>query len=103
MPLGFSKVYSGTNKAAYRADDVMKEPLIFYASRMMEQALQRMPASVATRDVGRGYRFGPFPMDAQFSGGLYWGKSSAASSTARAWRLFGDSQGFYLFVNQDGA
>ena len=60
-----------------------------------------MPASVATNmsDVDTS---GPFPMDAQFSGGLYWGKSSMRKgSTARAWRLFGDSQGFYLFVNQD--
>jgi hypothetical protein len=46
---------------------------------------------------------GPFPTDAQVSGGLYWGKSSTASSTARPWRLFGDSQGFYLCVNQDGS
>lgn len=102
-PLGFSKVYSGTNKAAYRADDVMSSRLYLRVADdgtgAATYARVRGYESMSDVDTGAG----PFPMDAQFSGGLYWGKSSAASSTARAWRLFGDSQGFYLFVNQDGA
>ena len=102
-PLGFSKVYSGTNKAAYRADDVASSRLYLRVADDGTGAATyaRIRGYESMSDVDTGA--GPFPTDAQQSGGLYWGKSSAASSTARAWRLFGDSQGFYLFVNQDGA
>lgn len=101
-PLGFSKVYSGTNKAVYRADDVMSSRLYLRVADdgtgSATYARARGYESMSDVDTGAG----PFPTDAQLSGGLYWGKSSAASSTARAWRLFGDSQGFYLSVNHDG-
>jgi hypothetical protein len=102
-PLGFSKVYSGTNKAVYRADDVMSSRLYLRVADdgtgSATYARVRGYESMSDVDTGTG----PFPTDAQVSGGLYWGKSSVASSTARAWRLIGDSQGFYLFVNQDGS
>ena len=102
-PLGFSKVYSGTNKAVYRADDVMSSRLYLRVADdgTGSATYARIRGYESMSDVDTGT--GPFPTDAQVSGGLYWGKSSAASSTARAWRLFGDSQGFYLFVNQDGS
>lgn len=100
-PLGFSKVYSGTNKAAYRAGDIMSSRLYLRVADdgtgTATYARIRGYESMSDVDTGTG----PFPTDAQISGGLYWGKSSAASSTARAWRLIGDSQGFYLLVNQD--
>lgn len=102
-PLGFSKVYSGTNKAVYRADDIMSSRLYLRVADdgtgFATYARIRGYESMSDVDTGTG----PFPTDAQISGGLYWGKSSAASSTARAWRLIGDSQGVYLFSNQDGA
>lgn len=102
-PLGFSKPFSGTNKAAYRADDP--------ASGRLYLRVADDGAGAATYARVRGYETmsdvdtgtGPFPTDAQVSGGLYWGKSSAASATARAWRLVGDAQGFAFFVNQDGS
>lgn len=102
-PLGFSKVYSGTNKAAYRAGDIMSSRLYLRVADdgtgSATYARVRGYESMSDVDTGTG----PFPTDAQVSGGLYWGKSSTASSTARAWRLIGDSQGFYLLVNQDGS
>lgn len=102
-PLGFSKPFSGTNKAAYRADDA--------ASGRLYLRVADDGTGAATYARARGYEtmsdvdtgVGPYPTDAQFSGGLYWGKSSTANATARAWRLVGDSQGFAFFVNQDGA
>ncbi len=102
-PLGFSKAYSGTNKAAYRADDVAGSRLYLRVADdgTGSATYARIRGYESMSDVDTGT--GPFPTDAQFSGGLYWGKSSTANSTARAWRLFGDSQGFYLCVNQDGA
>lgn len=102
-PLGFSKVYSGTNKAVYRADDIMSSRLYLRVADdgTGSATYARIRGYESMSDVDTGT--GPFPTDAQFSGGLYWGKSPTANSTARAWRLFGDSQGFYLCVNQDGA
>lgn len=102
-PLGFSKVYSGTNKAAYRADDIASSRLYLRVADDGTGAATyaRIRGYESMSDVDTGT--GPFPTDTQVSGGLYWGKSSVASSTARAWRLFGDSQGFYLCVNQDGS
>lgn len=102
-PLGFSKAYSGTNKAVYRANDIASSRLYLRVADDGTGAATyaRIRGYESMSDVDTGT--GPFPTDAQVSGGLYWGKSSAASSTTRAWRLFGDSQGFYLCVNQDGA
>lgn len=102
-PLGFSKPFSGTNKAAYRADDAASSRLYL---RVADDG-----TGAATYARARGYETmsdvdtgaGPYPTDTQVSGGLYWGKSSAANATARAWRLVGDAQGFAFFVNQDGA
>ena len=102
-PLGYSKAYSGTNKAAYRANDVVGSRLYL---RVVDDGTgaatyARIRGYESMSDVDTGT--GPFPTDAQVSGGLYWGKSSTANSTARAWRLFGDSQGFYFCVNYDGS
>lgn len=100
-PLGFSKVFSGTNKAVYRADDV--------ASSRMYLRIDDTGAGSATYARVRGYESmsdvdtgtGLFPTDAQLSGGGYAPKSSAASSAARPWRLIGDAMGFVLMVNYD--
>lgn len=102
-PLGFSKVFTGTNKAAYRADDPASSRLYLRVADNGVGAANyaRVRGYETMSDVDTGV--GPFPTDAQVSGGLYWGKSSVASGTARAWRLVGDSQGFVLAVNQDGA
>lgn len=101
-PLGFSKAYSGTNKAVYRANDVASSRLYLRVADDGTGAATyaRIRGYESMSDVDTGT--GPFPTDAQVSGGLYWGKASSASSTVRAWRLFGDSQGLYLFVNHDG-
>lgn len=102
-PLEFSKAFSGTNKAVYRADDVASSRLYLRVADDGTGAATyaRVRGFETMSDVDTGT--GPFPTDAQYSGGMYWGKSSAANSTARAWRLIGDSQGFVFFINQDGA
>ena len=99
-PLGFSAAFSGTNKTAYRADDVTSSRLYLRVDDTgTTSARVRGYETMSNVDTGTG----PFPTDTQYSGGLYWGKSSAASGTARAWRLIGDAQGFVFFVNQDGS
>jgi hypothetical protein len=49
-------------------------------------------------DVVDGSNTGPFPTDAQLSGGDYYFKSDAASSAARTWRCLGNDKIFYLFA-----
>lgn len=91
-PAGFTKVYSGTNKAAYRADAL--------ASTRLYLRVDDSPAQYPTLigyetmsnvDTGTG----PMPT----SGSYYTGKSGAANSTARPWRLFADDRCFYLCVD----
>ena len=41
---------------------------------------------------------GPFPTPAQKAGGLYWAKSDAASTAARAWWLWADERAFGLLI-----
>ncbi len=90
-PLGFSKAYSGTNKAAYQADDL--------ASTRLYLRVEDSTAAYATvkgyetmSDVDTGT--GAWPSAAR-----YIIKSRTADSTARAWRLIGDARAFYLFIH----
>ncbi|AVS75638.1 hypothetical protein [Paracidovorax cattleyae] len=41
---------------------------------------------------------GPFPTPAQIGGGMYWPKSDAGDSSARAWRVIADARAFHLWV-----
>jgi hypothetical protein len=52
-------------------------------------------------DVDTG--FGLFPSAGQFAGGVWWSKSAYADSTPVAWRIVGDSRGFYFSANNYGA
>ena len=95
-PAGFSTVFSGTNKAVYRSDDVAGTRLYL-----------RVDDSTTTYARVRGYETmsdvdtgtGPFPTDVQISGGGYVYKSNAASSATRAWTLFADGRMVYLIID----
>jgi hypothetical protein len=95
-PLGFSKVYSGTNKAVYRADDVSSTRFYLRVDDATNAQWGYLRGYESMSDVDTGS--GLFPS----SGEVYAYKSSAASATARAWTLIGDSQAFYLFEQSDG-
>lgn len=95
-PVGWSKAHSGTNKAAYARTAL--------AATAMKLRVDDSPAQYPTlimyetmSDVDTGT--GPAPTSSSY----YFAKSSAASATARAWRLFADDQAFYLFANADGS
>lgn len=95
-PVGWTKVYSGTNKAVYARTAL--------AATAMKLRVDDSPAQYPTlimyeamSDVDTGTGLAPT------SGSYYFAKSSAASSTARAWRLFADATAFYLFANADGS
>jgi hypothetical protein len=95
---GWTKAYSGTNKAAYRSGAGTQ----FYLRVLDDGSL-----TGAARDAGvRGYESmsdvdtgtNPFPTVAQFANGLNWRKSSSADATARTWLAYADNRTLYLFV-----
>jgi len=98
-PLGWSKPFSGTNKAAY----LPKAGYVQRYLRVRDDATT--PPSASGRwAVIRGYEAmtaidtgtGLFPTSAQSTNGLILQKSSTSDATARAWWLVGDGGIFYL-------
>jgi len=92
-PAGFSKAFSGTNKAAYRSDDLVGTRLFL----RIDDASTNYPRirgyeSMTDVDTGTGL----FPTDAQISGGAYVYK---ATGTNRPWKLMSDGRLIYCFLN----
>lgn len=56
----------------------------------------RLRAFESMSDINTG--LGSIPLESQVSGGVWWPKSSAADTTARAWWLVADERGFYFCV-----
>lgn len=94
-PLGWTKAFSGTNKAAYRNDAATGTGT--YLRVQDDQAGYGRAyvtgyEAMTTVDAGTG----PFPSATQIYAG--WGKSNTADATARPWVVIGDQYRFYLFV-----
>ena len=92
--LGWTKAYSGTNKAAYRVDTTDGTGFYF-----------RIDDSHGTYADVRGYETmtdvdtggNPFPGTSAFR---YIVKSDTASSATRAWVMYGDNSGVWLILYQ---
>jgi len=96
-PAGFSKAFSGTNKAAYRSDDVTgNRHYLRVDDSIGNNARVRGYETMSDVDTGTE----PFPTDAQLSGGAYLHKSSAA--TNRAWFLISDGLMVYFICDASG-
>jgi hypothetical protein len=96
-PADWTKPFSGTNKAVYRAPS---------GNRLFLRIDDANPNADSNKSAStRGYETmtdvdtgsGPFPTVAQLSTGILINKSSSADSTARNWLLFGDGYEFYFF------
>lgn len=99
-PAGRTKVYSGTNLAAYQCDDVNGLQFFLYVDDTgTTNARFRGYEDMTSISSGTN----PFPTDAQQSGGLYCYKSSTASSTTRPWILIVDQHFTYLFIDSIGS
>lgn len=94
-PLGFVKAFTGTNLAAYRST-APGSTGCYLRVNDTTTTLARVIGYETMTDVNTGT--GPFPTNAQMSGGGYWPKSSVANATANRWLLAGDSRGFVFFV-----
>jgi hypothetical protein len=98
-PLGWTKPFSGTNKAAY----LPKSSYVQCYLRVQDDS--STPTSASGRwGKARGYESmsdvdtgtGLFPDASQSTNGLSIAKSSTSDSTARAWWLIGDGGVFYF-------
>lgn len=92
--IGWEKVYSGTNKAAYRSLD-MTSTRLFLRVDDGDPRYAHPRGYEAMTDVDTGT--GPFPTVAQVANPT-WSKSVTTDSTARPWCVVGDGSLFYLFV-----
>lgn len=92
-PAGWSKVYSGTNKAAYRSNNVSGSQTFLRVDDTVGRNA-RVVGYETMSDVDTGE--GAFPTVTQLSGGGWWPKSNSASSAARAWTVVANDRTVYL-------
>lgn len=94
-PAGWTKLYSGTNKAAYARANIAATTMML----RVDDTPTYLPTLImyeSMTDVDTGT--GPAPT----TGSYYTAKSSVASSTARPWRVYADDYFVYFCVDQGG-
>ena len=91
---GWVKVFAGVNKAVYQSTDV-QGARFFYRVDDTGTTAARVRGYESMTDVDTGT--GPFPTDAQISGGGYVLKSSNANATAVRYDFFADLR-FFIFA-----
>jgi hypothetical protein len=94
-PANWDMPFSTTNKCCFRskAADATR---MFLAIDDTGTTTARVRGFEMMTDYQSGT--GPFPTDTQASGGLYWGKSSAADATARQWYVIANDRTLYFGV-----
>lgn len=91
-PAGWTKAYSGTNKAAYSRTALGATTMLL----RVDDSPAQFPTLVmyeTMSDVDTGT--GPGPT----SGSYYTSKSAAASTTTRPWRLYADARTVYVYID----
>lgn len=91
-PLGWEKVFSGTNKAVYRQTDPASTRT-YYRVDDTNALYARVQMYESMTDVDTGVAASPLTV----SGGYYWHKKQTATP-ASYWVLAGDSRGFFLLI-----
>lgn len=94
-PAGWAKLFAGTNLAAYKPTDPSATGCVLRVDDTATTTC-RVRGFESMSDVSTG--LGLFPTDAQFSGGMYWGKSNTANTTARPWWVYADGRTFYILA-----
>lgn len=96
-PLGWTREYNATNIEVFRSPNTAgARHYLRVDDGGAEPREARVVGYETMSDVNTGT--GPMPTSAQVSGGGYWPKSNAASSSVRSWVLIGDDRTFYLMV-----
>lgn len=96
--LGWTKTYSGTNKAVYQMPAGSNGHYLRVDDTLAQTFRIRGFETVSDVDTGAG----PFPTDAQVSGGLWGVKSHAPGPAARKWWFFGSGAFFHLIMDPHG-
>lgn len=94
--LGWGKAFSDTNKASYRAPSGNRMYLGIDDTTTLNARVRGFETMTAA-GVAVASGTGPFPTDAQVSGGGYIYKGSD-TTTARPWRFASDGTMFYLTI-----
>ena len=90
---GWTKVFTGTNLAAYKSADPQAHGQ-FLRVNDAATTFARVVGYENMTAVSTGT--GPFPTNTQVSGGFYWGKSYNAGSFDIPWAIAADSRAFYF-------
>lgn len=94
-PLGWEKVFAGTNKAVYRPTDSRgTRPFVKVDDSNALYARVTMYESMTDVDSG----LGQAPLASVLTGGYYWHKRQTAGGSGAYWLLAGDSRGFYCML-----
>jgi hypothetical protein len=94
--LGFTTPFTGTNLRVYRSASV-ESTQMYLRLDDTGTTTSRVVGYESMTDVNTGVN--PFPTVVQVSGGMYWPKSSAASTAARDWVVIGDNRSFIFWAN----
>lgn len=96
---GWTKPFTGTNKAVYRNNSVTGTGM-YLRMDDSEATVGRLRGYEVMTDVDTGVNL--FPTLVQHSGpGLWWSKSNGANSTSKQWTIFADSRGVYWMMQGD--
>jgi hypothetical protein len=96
-PGGWTKPFSGTNKAVYRQGGGNQHYLRVVDDGTGNATCARAVGYESMTDVDTGTA--AFPTAAQFSGGVYWSKSTGPDATARPWTILVTDRTLLLMVN----
>ena len=92
-PLGWEKVFSGTNKAVYRQTDPASTRT-YYRVDDSNALYARVQMYESMTDVDTGMAAAPLTV----AGGYYWHKRVSTGGAGNYWMLAGDSRGFYAVL-----
>jgi len=96
-PAGWTKAFSATNKAAYRAASVAATRLFLRVDDNTDPLKGRVRGYESMTDVDTGT--GPFPKLTTLADNAFiWAKSDAAGSASRPWAVVCDDAMIYLFT-----
>jgi hypothetical protein len=95
-PMGWTKAFVGTNLAAYKSANVESTGMYLRVDDT-GTTTARVVGYESMSGISTGT--GPFPTATQMSGGGYWNKSVAATSSRVIYTVTGDSRAFFFHAS----
>lgn len=96
-PAGWVQPFSDTNVGVFKSGSLESTGLFL---RLDDTGTTTARVVGYESMTGASAGLGAFPLPVQMSGGLWWGKSNAANTTSRAWRLYASARALHLWVSQ---